>query len=104
MSAVRNPDSTAASARRADRSAFNAEVEFRAGHRRAKVKVRDISTHGARISSIHLLHPGDTFYLKLPSLEAIEARVAWADEFELGCAFARPLYPAVLQTILDRLG
>jgi hypothetical protein len=103
MAVVGKQDPVVASARRADRRTFDAEVGFRARHGRATVKVRDISTHGARVAAIHLLRQGDTFFLTIPSLEPIEARVAWADQFELGCEFVRPLHPAVLDTILARL-
>ena len=85
--------------RRADRHAYAAEVQFRAGSRRAAVQVRDISTLGARISGVFLVHEGDHIYLKLPVIEAIPARVAWADSFEFGCEFERPLSDVILAAI-----
>lgn len=85
--------------RRADRYAFAAEVQFRAGVRRAAVQVSDISTLGARISGVFLVHEGDAIYLKLPMIEPIPARVAWANSFEFGCEFDRPLSEVVLTAI-----
>lgn len=103
MAPAQQPQFNTTGGRKADRRAFDASVEFRAKNRRATVKVRDISTHGARIAAIHLLRLGDRFFFKLPLLEPIEAHVAWADEFELGCEFAHPLHPGVLETILARM-
>lgn len=85
--------------RRTDRRAFAAEVQFRAGSRRAAVQVRDISTLGARISGVFLVHEGDSIFLKLPMIEPIPARVAWADSFEFGCEFERPLSTVILSAI-----
>lgn len=90
------------SGRRADRAPFEASVQFRAGNRRATVKVRDISEFGARISGVYLVHVGDRFFLTLPGLESIEARVAWVEEFQFGCEFARPLNPVILEAIKRR--
>ena len=85
--------------RRADRYEFAAEVQFRSGSRRASVQVRDISILGARISGVFLVHENDLIYLKLPMIESIPARVVWADSFEFGCAFERPLSDLVLAAI-----
>ena len=73
--------------RRSDRFPFAAEVEFRRGSRRANVQVRDISTTGACISGVYLVHKDDRFYLKLPLIAPISARVAWVETFEFGCEF-----------------
>ena len=93
------PQFKATGGRRADRYAFTAEVQFRAGTRRAAVQVRDISTHGARVSGVFLVHEDDHIYLKLPLIEPIPARIAWANSFEFGCEFDRPLSEAVLAAI-----
>ncbi len=93
------PQFKATGGRRADRYAFTAEVQFRAGTRRAAVQVRDISTHGARVSGVFMVRENDHIYLKLPIVEPIPARVAWANSFEFGCEFDRPLSEAVLAAI-----
>ena len=90
--------------RRVDRFVFAAEVQFRSGPKRAAVQVRDISTLGARISGVFLVHAGDLIYLKLPSIEAIPARVAWTESFEFGCEFERPLSDFVLAAIVPTNG
>lgn len=86
--------------RQVERSTYEGALQFRKGHTRATVKIIDISTHGARLSAVHLLHKGDTFWLKLPMLEPQEALVAWSDEFTVGCRFVQPLHPSVLELVL----
>jgi hypothetical protein len=93
------PQKQPTSGRRADRRRYQATVQFRAGTRRANVQVQDISELGARISGVFLVHEGDHFYIKIGSLEAIEARVAWVTDFEFGCEFLRPLNPVILDAI-----
>lgn len=94
------PEFQGANGRRAERQAFPATVHFRAGNRRANVEVRDISRFGARIGGVYLVNDGDLLWLKLPSLEAVEAKVMWFEDFEFGCEFERPLSDIVLESIL----
>lgn len=93
---------TTTGGRRADRAPFEASVTFRAGTRKAAVRVRDISTLGARVSGVYLVHVDDRFFLTLPGLESIEARVAWVTDFEFGCEFAKPLNPVILDALMRR--
>lgn len=86
--------------RLAERRALNATVQFRKGTVRTNVKILDISTHGVRIAAIQLLRIGDICWIRLPELEPQQATVVWADEFVVGCKFARPLHPSVLDNIL----
>jgi PilZ domain len=95
-----NPQADNADGRRAERKPFPATVHFRAGNRRANVEVRDISRYGARIGGVYLVRDGDQLWLKLASLEAIEAKVMWFEDFEFGCEFDRPLSDIVLESIL----
>ncbi|WP_309622449.1 PilZ domain-containing protein [Novosphingobium sp.] len=87
--------------RRADRIGYQASVQFRAGNRRAEVRISDISRLGARVSGVFLVHKDDRFFIKLGNLEAIEARVAWITDFQFGCEFVRPLNQSILQAITD---
>lgn len=88
--------------RRVDRRIYAATVNFRSGNRRANVEVRDISPLGARVSGVFLVHEGDHFFLKLPMIESIEAKVAWVTDFEFGCEFLRPLNEVVFDAITRR--
>lgn len=87
------------SGRRADRRRYQATVQFRAGVRRANVQVQDISELGARIAGVFLVREDDRFFIKIGTLEPIEARVAWVSDFEFGCEFLRPLSPVILDAI-----
>lgn len=95
------PNSIPANGRRADRRPYFATVQFRSGHRRADVKVNDISQLGARISGVFLVREGDRFYLKLNGIEPLEAKVAWVTDFEFGCEFVRPLNPVIFEAITN---
>jgi hypothetical protein len=94
------PDPERNNLRRAERVPFPATIQFRSGHRRANVEVRDVSRFGARIGGVFLVSYGDILWLKMAPLEAIEARVAWVEDFEFGCEFTRPLNEVVLESIL----
>ncbi|MFM5947855.1 MAG: PilZ domain-containing protein [Novosphingobium sp.] len=86
--------------RRIERRFWAADVQFRSGTRRANVKVRDISELGARIEGVFLVREGDSFFIKLPAMESIEARVVWVADFEFGCEFLRPLNPVILEAMV----
>lgn len=103
MAFAQEPQFKSTGGRRTDRARFEAAVVFRAGTRKATVTVRDISTLGARISGVFLVREGDRFFLTLPGLESIEARVAWVTEFEFGCEFQRPLNPVILENLMRRI-
>lgn len=66
------------------------------------VEVTDLSTHGFRASTHLALEKGADVWLRLPGLEPCHARVAWVKGNLIGCAFERPLHPAVLDMILRR--
>jgi hypothetical protein len=68
------------------------------------VDVTDLSTHGFRASTHLELEQGADVWLRLPGLEPCHAKVAWAKGNLIGCAFERPLHPAVLEMILRRSG
>ncbi|MEQ1496171.1 MAG: PilZ domain-containing protein [Novosphingobium sp.] len=86
--------------RKAGRAEWSADVQFRCGNRRAVVQLADISQNGARVKGVFLVRQGDTFYLKLSGMESFEARVVWAEEFEFGCEFLRPLNPVILEALV----
>ncbi|HKR25236.1 MAG TPA: PilZ domain-containing protein [Allosphingosinicella sp.] len=67
------------------------------------VQIHDLSTDGFRASTHLNLEPGADVWLRLPGLEPYQARVAWARGLYVGCAFERPLHPAVLEMIVGRL-
>jgi PilZ domain len=94
------PEFQTTSGRRVQRRPFDASVQFRAGNRRANVQVRNVSQLGARVAGVFLVREDEKFWIKLPSLEPVEARVVWVEDFEFGCEFVRPLNERVLEAIL----
>mgnify|MGYP001358352926 CR=1 FL=1 len=90
--------------RSAERVPFRATVQFRKEQTRVTVRIVDISTHGARLSAVHHLRKGDTFWLTLPTLAPIQAVAVWADEFIVGCKFSAPLNAYVLENLLRVCG
>lgn len=89
------------------RKAARTHVELGAGLRQrgasvVTVQILDLSTDGFRASTHLDLPPGADVWLKINGLEALHARVAWMNGHLIGCAFVRPLHPAVLQMIVHR--
>ncbi len=87
--------------RRSRRALFRADVDFGHKGRRCKVSILDLSVHGLRIRAIHKLAIGDEFWLKLPGLAPLSARVAWVRDFVIGCEFNTALHPAMFEAILQ---
>jgi hypothetical protein len=66
------------------------------------VQIMDLSTDGFRVASHLELAVGTDVWLRLPGLEPSHARVVWSEGNFLGCAFARPLHPAVVDMVVAR--
>ena len=82
-------------------------IEFAAGLRQrgasgVSIQIMDLSVDGFRAATHLELYPGTDVWLRLPGLESCHARVVWAGAHYVGCAFVRPLHPAVLQMIVDK--
>jgi hypothetical protein len=91
--------------RRADR----VHVELGAGLRQrgaagVSVQIMDLSTDGFRVATHLELCIGKDVWLRLPGLEPCPAKVVWSEGYFVGCAFARPLHPAVVQMIVAKAG
>lgn len=88
-----------------NRHALRKHVKMRAhlrdrGNTRFEIEVVDLSVTGFRAQTSFTLWPGTTVWLTLPGLAALEAVVAWRDKFRYGCAFSKPLHPAVFEHII----
>lgn len=66
------------------------------------VRILDLSTHGFRIDTHLTMQVGTQIWLRLPGLESVPAHVVWVHGHSAGCAFDRPLHPAVLAMIVQR--
>lgn len=68
------------------------------------VQILDLSATGFRSIADYSLEPGQTIWIKLPGLAALEAKVVWRRDDIIGAAFLRPLYPAVYEHIVRTSG
>ena len=82
-------------------------IELGAGLRQrgasgVSVQIMDLSIDGFKAATHLELYPGTDVWLRLPGLEASHARVMWSEGHYIGCAFVRPLHPAVLNMIVAK--
>ena len=96
---------SASSATDDHRRALRKSVKMRAhlrdrGQTKFEIDVVDLSQSGFRAETSFTLWPGTVVWLTLPGLAPLEAMVAWRDKFRYGCAFGKPLHPAVLDHIV----
>jgi len=93
--------------KRHERKSSRRPVDMSAGLRQrgasgVSVQVVDLSAHGFRVASHLELPIGTDVWLRLPGLEPYHATVAWQEGHYIGCAFERPLHPAVVDMIVRR--
>lgn len=101
------PDAPSAAEAVCPRVALRKSVNLEAGARQAGgagvgVRVTDLSTHGFCMETHLFLAPGKDVWLRLPSLEMRHAKVAWVRGALVGCAFAAPLSPFVVDLVVQR--
>lgn len=70
------------------------------GLNRTLCKIIDISLHGVRMQTHSALRVGSTIRLTLPLAGVVAADVMWADDFNAGCRFHKPLRQQLLQQLL----
>lgn len=69
---------------------------------RTLCKVVDLSLHGARLQTYSALKRGATIWLTLPEIGHVAADVMWADDFNAGCQFHKPLEPGTFESLTSR--
>ena len=90
--------------RKSDRIAVNVGAGLRQrGASGVSVRVLDLSPHGFRAATHLELCDGTDVWLRLPGLEPLHAKVAWTEGHFIGCAFERPLHPAVVEMIVRKV-
>jgi len=67
------------------------------------IEVHDISLWGFKASTEQRLHRGDIVWLRLPGLDALQARVLWMRACRAGFRFDRPLHQTLLSAIAKHL-
>ena len=93
----------------ASRKAERVTLEMGAGLRQrggtgVAIQIVDLSVDGFRASTHLQLEKGGDVWLRLPGLEPYHAKVMWSKGNFIGCAFERPLHPAVLEMIVKKAG
>lgn len=91
------------------RAAVRRRVRIRAlvreaGASRVDIDVVDLSATGFRFESFYRFAPGTRVFLSIPSLQPLEAIIAWNGGSNYGCQLVKPLHPAVFETIAARFG
>ena len=66
------------------------------------IQILDLSTDGFRATTHLQLEKGSDVWLRLPGLEPYHAKVMWSKGNFIGCAFERPLHPAVLEMVVKK--
>ena len=95
--------------KKADRKSQRVSLELGAGLRQrggtgVGIQIVDLSVDGFRASTHLQLEKGSDVWLRLPGLEPYHAKVMWSKGNFIGCAFERPLHPAVLEMIVRKTG
>ncbi len=89
------------SARMAERANVLIPVRVRRpGESWFKSRIADLSTTGFRLQSFMKLNVGGDVWVMLPGFEGRRAQVLWTRGHEAGCAFERPLHPAIFEHII----
>lgn len=90
--------------RRSRRVPLKCEIEFRRhGGSRYMVDLIDLSPAGCCIAPPVKVETGQRVFLRIPGMEAIQAKVAWIEEWRVGVEFDRPIYEPVFDNVVQRL-
>lgn len=65
-------------------------------------RISNLSLTGFRLQSFAKLNPGKELWIALPGFEGRRAIVLWTRAHEAGCAFDRPLHPAILDHVVKQ--
>jgi hypothetical protein len=76
----------------------------RAGRQQFQCRVFDMTPTGCKVEFIERPKIGDTIWAKFEGLDALEAEVRWVDGYYGGVEFKRPIYSAVFELLLARMG
>jgi hypothetical protein len=90
--------------RRSERVPVTATVTLRKpGQPNFQVHIFDASPEGCKIEFVDRPGEGERIWVKFDGLETLEAEVCWVENFVMGVNFARPLHPAVVDLLVQRL-
>ena len=88
-----------------ERVQVDAEVALRrAGKLHFRVRLYDLCPNGCKAEFIDRPEVGEQVWIKFDGMEAMEADVRWIAGSRAGIRFTRPIYAAVFDLLLARLG
>lgn len=88
-----------------DRVAIDGRISLRrVGRQQFQCRVFDLTPTGCKVEFIERPKVGDTIWAKFEGLDALEAEVRWVDGYYGGVQFKRPIYSAVYELLLARIG
>lgn len=91
--------------RKDERKALNAKVLLRrAGRKNYEVQATDLSPSGCKVEFVDRPLVAECHWIKFANLDALEAEVRWVNGHTAGLEFVRPIYPAVFELLLAKLG
>ena len=91
--------------RKAERVAVNAEVALRrSGALNYRVRVFDASPNGCKLEFVERPMLEERVWVKFEGLDAIEGMVCWISGFTVGIQYVRPMYQAVFDAMVARMG
>ena len=87
--------------RMAERRPVQIDVKVRRpGESWVTSRISDLSVNGFRLQSFMQLIVGADLWITLPGFEGRRAQILWTSGHEAGCAFERPLHPAILDHVV----
>jgi len=90
--------------RRHERVMLEAEGTLRRlGNRPCSIRVTDLSPEGCKVALVRRPAVEERMLIKFDGLEALEAEVCWVEGFTAGLRFEKPIHPAVLDLLIDRI-
>jgi hypothetical protein len=89
-------------ARGSERRTVNFAADLREpGSELVDVEVADLSKDGFMMRCSLELEPGAAVWLKLAGFEPMKSEIIWIQDGKAGCRFCTPLYPAILDLIIQ---
>jgi hypothetical protein len=88
-----------------DRVAIDGRISLRSpGRQQFQARVFDLTPSGCKVEFVERPKVGDTIWAKFEGLDALEGEVRWIDGHYGGVQFKRPIYSAVFDLLLARIG